>query len=129
MSSTARIVLAREDLSIPGAGPSPTHADAVQKRFFALVSASSPDVIVLDFSKAPRSGAATIQTVRRHSAVPILVVCDPAHPLAKAYRSAGASECISAPVDPLGLGQTVRRLLPVTGNNRAQTMRGAAIFS
>src|SRR5437016_13833410 len=62
MGSTATIVLAREDLSIPGApisaGQSVDHAnaDAVQKRFFALVRDSKPDVIVLDFSGAPRSG-------------------------------------------------------------------------
>src|SRR5882724_1109903 len=97
MSGAATIVLAREDLSIPGGRPLPVAADAAQQRFFALVSASNPDVIVLDFSKAPRSGAATILTVRRRSAVPILVVCDPVHPLAEEYRNAGASECISPP--------------------------------
>jgi two-component system, OmpR family, response regulator len=107
----------------------PAAADAAQQRFFALVSASNPDVIVLDFSKAPRSGAATILTVRRRSAVPILVVCDPAHPLANGYRKAGASECISAPVDPLCLSQAVRRVVRVTGNSPAQGMRGPAKFS
>jgi hypothetical protein len=63
MSSAATIVLAREDLSIPGAPetalPSP---DAVQNHFFDLVSDSEPDVIVLDFSGAPRSGTDTILT-------------------------------------------------------------------
>jgi two-component system response regulator AdeR len=129
MSGATTIVLAREDLSIPGGGPFPADADAVQQRFFALVSASNPDVIVLDFSKAPRSGATTIVNIRRHSAAPILIVCDPAHPLAKAYRSAGASECISAPVDPLCLSQAVRRVLRITGNSRAGAMRGPTNFS
>src|SRR5438132_7066546 len=54
MGSAATIVFARENLSIPGAPisarPSMDHADAVRKRFFALVSDSKPDVIVLDFS-------------------------------------------------------------------------------
>ena len=129
MSNTATIVLAREDLSIPGAGSSPASADTVQERFFSLVNASNPDVIVLDFRKAPRSGADTIQTIRRRSAVPILVACDPAHPMAKVYRSAGASECLAAPVDPLCLGQAVRRIVRLTGNSGAQPMLGPAIFS
>jgi len=129
MSSAATIVLAREDLSIPGGGPSPADADAAQRRFFALVNASNPDVIVLDFSKAPRSGVATIRTIRRRSAVPILVVCDMGHPLTKGYRGAGASECISAPVDPLRLSQAVRRVLRVTGDNRAPAMPRPANFS
>jgi len=129
MSGATTIVLAQDDLSIPGGGPLPADADAVQQRFFALVSASNPDVIVLDFSKAPRSGAATIVTIRRHSAAPILIVCDPAHPLTKAYRSAGASECISAPVDPLGLSQAVGRILGVAGKSRLQAMRRRAKFS
>jgi DNA-binding response OmpR family regulator len=129
MSSAATVVLAREDLSIPGAGSSSAHAGTVQERFFALVGASNPDVIVLDLSKAPRSGADTIRTIRQRSAVPILVACDPAHPMARAYRSAGASECIAAPVDPLRLSQAVGRIVRLTGNNRAQTMHRSATFS
>src|SRR5438105_6055752 len=128
MSSTATIVLAREDLSIPGADASPD-SSTVQQSFFSLVSASNPDVIVLDFSRAPRSGADTILTIRRRSAVPILVVCDPAHPLTKAYRSAGAYECVSAPVDPLRLNQAVRRALRITGQGRAAAIRGPATLS
>ncbi len=123
MSSAATIVLAREDLSIPGAGSPPPHVDAVQERFFTLVSASNPDVIVLDLSTAPRSGADTIRTIRQRSAVPILIVCDPAHPLARVYRSAGASECISAPVDPLCLSQAIRRIVRLTSDRSAQTIR------
>jgi DNA-binding response OmpR family regulator len=129
MSCTATIVLAREDLSIPGSAPSPARADTVEERFFALVNASNPDVIVLDFSKAPHSGADTIQTIRRRSGVPILVACDPAHPMAKAYRRAGASECIAAPVAPLYLGQAVRRIIRLAGNCRQQPMRRSATFS
>jgi DNA-binding response OmpR family regulator len=133
MGSAVTIVLAREDLSIPGApmsaGAPPDHADAVKRRFFSLIEASKPDVIVLDFSAAPRSGADTVMTVRRRSAVPILVVCNPAHAWAKEYRSAGAVDCVSAPVDPLCLSQAVRRILRGVGNSRAQAMRRPAIFS
>src|ERR1700738_3437666 len=119
MSSAVTIVLAREDLSIPGAPPGagarPDDADAIQRRFFSLVEASKPDVIVLDFSAAPRSGADTILTIRWRSTVPILVVCNPAQTQAREYRIAGANDCITAPVDPLRLSQAVRRILWGTG--------------
>jgi DNA-binding response OmpR family regulator len=120
MSSAAIIVFAREDLSIPGAPetalPSP---DAVQNHFFDLVSDSKPDVIVLDFRGAPRSGTDTILTIRQRSAVPILVVCSPAHPLTEEYRIAGAADCISTPVDALLLNQAVQRILRVTRRSEA----------
>jgi DNA-binding response OmpR family regulator len=133
MRSATTIVLAREDLSIPGAPPrvgAPTdNADAIRRRFFSLVEASSPDVIVLDFSAAPRSGADTILTIRRRSTVPILVVCNPAQTQAREYRIAGADDCITAPVDPLGLSQAVRRMLGITDNNRATMRRRPVNFS
>jgi len=133
MGSAATIVFAREDLSIPGAPisarPSMDHADAVRKRFFALVSDSKPDVIVLDFSSAPSSGTDTILTVRRRSAVPILVVCNPGHPLAKKYRTAGAAGCISAPLDILCLSRAIRGILRDTGDGRAHAKRGPVQFS
>src|SRR5439155_8771542 len=125
MSSTATIVLAREDLSIPGADASPD-SSTVQQSFFSLVSAGNPDVIVLDFSDAPRSGTDTILTVRRRSAVPILVVCNPGHPLAKKYRTAGAADCISAPLDILCLSRAIRGILRDTGDGRAHAKRGPA---
>jgi DNA-binding response OmpR family regulator len=116
MSSAATIVLAREDLSIPGAPetalPSP---DAVQNHFFDVVSDSKPDVIVLDLSGTLRSGTDTILTIRQRSAVPILVVCNPAHSLTEEYRVAGAADCISTPVDVPFLNQVIQRILRVTG--------------
>jgi len=45
-----------------------------------LISRSSPDVIVLDFNRAPAAGTNTILTVRRRTDVPILVVCSPKQP-------------------------------------------------
>jgi DNA-binding response OmpR family regulator len=120
MSSAATIVFAREDLSIPGAPESALpSADAVQNHFFNLVSDSKPDVIVLDFSGAPRSGIDTILTIRQRSAVPILVLCSRAHPLTEDYRIAGAADCIAAPVDILFLNQAIQRILRVTGRGGA----------
>jgi len=75
-----------------------------------------PDVIVLDFSGAPRSGTDTILTIRQRSAAPILVVCSPAHPLTEEYRIAGAADCISPPVDILRLNQAIQKILRVTGH-------------
>jgi DNA-binding response OmpR family regulator len=133
MSSAATIVLAREDLSIPGAPPKagapPDNADAIQRRFFSLVEANKPDVIVLDFSTSPRSSTDTILTIRRRSTVPILVVCNPAQTQAREYRIAGADDCITAPVGLLGLSQAVRRILRRTGSNRAPATRRPVNFS
>jgi DNA-binding response OmpR family regulator len=133
MSSAVTIVLAREDLSIPGAppgaGPPPDNADAIQRRFFSLVEANKPDVIVLDFSTTPRSSTDTILSIRRRSTVPILVVCNPAQTQPREYRIAGADDCITAPVDPLGLSQAVRRILRGTGSYRAPATRRPVNFS
>jgi DNA-binding response OmpR family regulator len=127
MSSAATIVLAREDLSIPGASetalPSP---EAVQSHFFDLVSDSKPDVIVLDFSGAPRSGTDTILSIRQRTAVPILVVCNPAHQFTEEYWIAGAADCISTPVDFLLLNQAIQRILRVTGRSRALANKRSA---
>ena len=81
MSRATTIVFAREDLSIPGTPASSEHladhADAVQARFFDLVMANNPDIIVLDFSAVPPSGSDTILSIRRRCAAPILVICEP----------------------------------------------------
>jgi two-component system, OmpR family, response regulator AdeR len=133
MASAATIVFAREDLSIPGAPesalPSADHADAVQSRFFNLVSDSKPDVIVLDFSGSPHSGTDTILTIRQRSAVPILVVCNPAHPSMEEYQIAGAADCIAAPVDIFTLNQAIQRILRVTGRGRALANQTAVNFT
>jgi DNA-binding response OmpR family regulator len=129
MGSAATIVLARADLSIPGAPEgavsSEGHADARHRRFFTLVSDNRPDVIVLDLRGAARSGIDTILTVRRQSAVPILVVCDPGQ-LAKEYRTAGAANCISGPVDIFRLYQSIEKIVGATGSAGGLINRTAA---
>lgn len=81
MSEATTILFAREDLSIPGGAEvgvtDRDRPDAVQAHFFDLISRSSPDVIVLDFSHTPAGGTNTILTVRRRTEIPILVVCSP----------------------------------------------------
>jgi DNA-binding response OmpR family regulator len=119
MSRATTIVLAREDLSIPGTPATSAsladHADAVQARFFDLVTANNPDIIVLDFSAAPPSGSDTILSIRRRCAAPILVICEPGDPMTKEYRIAGAAECVFGPTDIPSLHRSIERVLRVTG--------------
>jgi two-component system OmpR family response regulator len=121
MSSAVTVIFAREDLSIPGDAETPTSVDA---RFFDLVSRSGPDVIVLDLSRAPEDGVATILTVRQQTDVPILVVCQPANALFDEYRIAGAADCLPAPVDIIGLNQTIQKILRV--RSRTTSLPGRA---
>jgi len=122
------IVVAREDLSIPGAAetgngyaPGPAELEA---RFFNIVRQHNPDVIVLDLTGSSDQGSATILKIRRHTGVPILVVCEPDDPLVREYRLAGAAEVMLAPVDITLLNQTVQQIIRLSNNSRAP----AAIF-
>src|SRR5712691_9105860 len=91
------IVVAREDLSIPGAadaagnGAARSAAD-IEARFFDVVRQFNPDVVVLDLTGSPSNGTAAILKIRRRTGVPILVVCDPSDPLMREYCLAGAAE-------------------------------------
>jgi DNA-binding response OmpR family regulator len=127
MSAATTIVFAREDLSIPGvakpAGSGRDRSASVQTRFFDLISRSSPDVIVLDFSRGPVRGTDTILSVRRRTEIPILVVCNPEQPQMNDYRIAGAADCITAPVDIVSLNQTIQRIVRVRGRGRPPSIR------
>ena len=119
MRTAATIILAREDLSIPGAapqsGPASDQATAVQAHFFNLIERSRPDVIVLDFSHSCAPATDTILTIRRRTDIPILVVCDSASPLVEDYRIAGAADCIAAPVTVATLHEAIQRIMRVRG--------------
>ena len=121
MSSAVTVIFAREDLSIPGDAESP---GSVEARFFDLVSRSRPDAIVLDLSRTPADGVATILTVRQQSEVPILVVCEPSDASFDEYRIAGAADCLPAPVDIVCLNQTIQKILRV--RSRASSLSGRA---
>ncbi len=132
MSAATTILFAREDLSIPGGAeigiPGGDRPDAVHAHFFELISRSSPDVIVLDFSHAPAAGTNTILTVRRRTEIPILVVCSPEQSEIEDYRIAGAADCIAAPVDIVGLNQTIQRIVRVRGRDRPLSSRAPDNF-
>src|SRR5262249_33164893 len=123
MSPAATIVFAREDLSIPGAAenaaPAFDRTDAVQDRFFELVDRARPDVIVLDLSRSPANGTETILTIREQTDTPILVVCNPEPLLVHDYRTAGAADCIAAPIDIICLHQAIQHIMRVRGGRRA----------
>ena len=132
MSSATTILFAREDLSIPGSAeigiPGSNQSASVQAHFFELISRSSPDVIVLDFSRAPAAGTNTILTVRRRTEIPILVVCSPEQSEIEDYRIAGAADCIAAPVDIVGLNQTIQRIVRVRGRGTPVSSRAPDNF-
>jgi two-component system, OmpR family, response regulator len=127
MSTAATILLAREDLSIPGAADDAASiekpAGSVQARFFELVSRNRPDVIVLDFSKAPERGADTVLSIRQRTDVPIVVVCGTEQPVADDYRIAGAAGCISPPVDIIRLNETIQMIMRVRDCERSAESR------
>jgi DNA-binding response OmpR family regulator len=127
MGAATTIVFAREDLTIPGAAeagtPNRDRRETAQTRFFDLISRSSPDVIVLDLSRAPVGGTDTILTVRRRTEIPILVVCNPEQPQMEDYRIAGAADCITAPVDIVSLNQTIQRIVRIRGGGNPASVK------
>ncbi len=116
------IVVARENLSIPGATETGNGgADAagdIETRFFNVVRQYNPDVVVLDLTSTQGNGIPAILTIRRGSGVPILVVCNPNDPQMREYCLAGAAECMEAPVDIMQLNQTVQQIIQLSKSSR-----------
>jgi two-component system, OmpR family, response regulator len=108
------IVVAREDLSIPGAAGNGIGASAaadIEAQFFNVVRQHNPDVVVLDLTAGEGNGIPAILKIRRRSGVPILVVCGPGDPQMREYCLAGAAECMQAPIDIMQLNQTVQQII------------------
>lgn len=118
MSGASTIVVAREDLSLPGADrPSDLTGQSPERnelRFFELIRDHRPDVVVLDLAETVGRGIEVIRKIRERSGVPVLVVCRQSDPRASDYRLAGAAECISAPVDIGQLNATIHRIIQLT---------------
>ncbi len=115
------IVVAREDLSIPGAdvgnGAAGAAAD-IETHFFNIVGQYNPDVIVLDLTGPHDNGIGTILKIRRRTAVPILVICGCDDPLVREYCLAGAAECMQAPVDIMQIHLTVQKIIRLSKDSR-----------
>jgi two-component system, OmpR family, response regulator len=116
------IVVAREDLSIPGAADAENGAACsaaeVEARFFNVVRQYHPDVIVLDLTGPHDHGIATILKIRRQTSVPVLVVCGCDDSMMREYCLAGAAECMQAPVDIMLLNLTVQKIIQLSKSSR-----------
>jgi two-component system OmpR family response regulator len=116
------IVVAREDLSIPGADEAGNGAAAVaadvEARFFNVVREYNPDVVVLDLTSTLGQGIPAILKIRRRSGVPILVVCASNDQQMREYCLAGAAECMQAPVDIMQLNQTVQQIIQLSKSSQ-----------
>ena len=127
MPGSSTVVVAREDLSIPGANeekrPTPGEAKNVERILFELVRDSRPDVVLLDLSNTTGAGVEAILKIRQRCAVPILVVCAADDPRTGDYRIAGAAECLASPVDIVLLNQMILRIKRVTRPEKAKTAR------
>src|SRR5216683_1550069 len=117
------IVVAREDLSIPGAadaagnGAARSAAD-IEAQFFDVVRQFNPDAVVLDLTGSPSNGTASILKIRRRTGVPIVVVCEPRDPLMREYCRAGAADSMQAPIDIIELNQIVQKIIQLSKNSR-----------
>jgi two-component system OmpR family response regulator len=111
------IVVVREDLSIPGAVDAGIGDLAdIERHFFNVLRESKPDVILLDATSMRGDGIAAIGRIRQHSAIPVVVVCAVDDNLVRAYRVAGATECLNPPVEIVALNQLIQQII----NSRAQ---------
>ena len=123
------IVVVREDLSIPGASDPndsrPLNPAEIEARFFNVLRDSKPDVILLDATSLHGDGIAAIVRIRQRSAIPVVVVCTVDDKLIRDYRLAGATECLSPPVDIVALNQLIQQIIStrvqVSGTERAGT--------
>lgn len=131
--SAATIVFAREDLSIPGAAAGTPHLDGqpsdVETCFFNVLRDSIPDVIVLDLSRKPSAGVATILKIRQRCRIPILVVCDLRHPAVAEFHIAGAAGCIATPVDLLLLNDRLQQIIKVTQDTSRQQNTASEVLT
>lgn len=111
--ATSTVVVAREDLTIPGAfrGDSRETADPeqIENEFFKTLEQNKVDAVLLDLTASGAKGVAAIHRIRRRNAVPILVVCRPEDTQMPAYREAGAVACLSPPIDLMQMKRALER--------------------
>ena len=133
MPGSSTVIIAREDLSIPGAesdkGNPPPGPAEFERRFFALVHENRPDVVVLDLSRSNGDGIAAILKIRQKCAVPVLVVHSAGDVRAADYRIAGAADCIAAPVDIIRLNEMILHIKRVMGQDGIKTVRQPAALA
>lgn len=130
------IVVAREDLSIPGAAEVGNGAEKrgpdIETQFFNILRQHGPDVVVLDLTDTQGNGVSAILKIRHRSTVPIVVVCRSEDSLKREYCLAGAAECMQAPIDIMQLNQTVQQIIRLSRDSQSspeQNLTQPASFS
>jgi len=100
--ATSTVVVAREDLTIPGAveasGLDTNDPERIENELFKTLEQNKADAVLLDLTDSRGQGIAAIRRIRRRSAVAILVVCRPEDTLAADYCRAGGG-CLPEPAD------------------------------
>ena len=118
--ATSTVVVAREDLTIPGAveasGLETNDPEHIENELFKTLEQNKADAVLLDLTASRGQGVAAIRRIRRRSAVPILVVCRPEDTLAADYRRAGAAACLNPPIDLMQMKEALGQ--PNVSNGR-----------
>ena len=118
--ATSTVVVAREDLTIPGAveasGLETNDPEHIENELFKTLEQNKADAVLLDLTASRGQGVAAIRRIRRRSAVPILVVCRPEDTLAADYRRAGAAACLNPPIDLMQMKEALGQ--PDASNGR-----------
>src|SRR5260370_42561147 len=102
--ATSTVVVAREDLSIPGA-LEPNNAginspEQVENQFFNILDQHKADAVVLDLMASQGHGVAAIRRIRRGSPLPIVALSHPQDLRQPAPPHAGPPTCLSPPPEP-----------------------------
>ena len=133
MPIASKIIIARQDFSIPGSpgddSGTPASAALLESKFFDLIEANRPDVVVLDLTKGGAEGLDTIRKIRRRANAPVLVVHDAEDPQAEDYRICGAGGCLAAPIDINGLNQAIQRIMGLFNSHESWARREPTLFA
>jgi len=123
--ATSTVVVAREDLTIPGAveasGLETNDPEHIENELFKTLEQNKADAVLLDLTASQGQGVAAIRRIRRRSAVAILVVCRPEDTLSADYRRAGAAACLNPPIDLMQMKEALGQ--PNASNGRGMAPR------
>lgn len=128
--ATSTVVVAREDLTIPGAveasGLDTNDPERIENELFKTLEQNKADAVLLDLTDSRGQGVAAIRRIRRRSAVAILVVCRPEDTLAADYRRAGAAACLNPPIDLMQMKEALGQPDAPNGRGMAPLFVSAA---
>ena len=129
--ATSTVVVAREDLTIPGAveasGLDTNDPERIENELFKTLEQNKADAVLLDLTDSRGQGVAAIRRIRRRSAVAILVVCRPEDTLTADYRRAGAAACMNPPIDLMQMKEALGQPDAPNGRGMAPLFVSAAV--